>query len=311
MKVVFLVGATASGKSSLALDLAERFGGAILNSDSVQVYQDLLIGSAAPTVEEKRRVPHFLFQEVPPPNRITAGDYARMAMNHLENLKRKFPLVLIVGGTGFYLMALENGMLPVEKADPEIQSELEASLEEEGGARKLHEELCAKDPIAGKRISVADHYRLVRALEVIRRTGRPLSEIEKEHRETRPPFPYPLLKLGVRVAREKQRERIVLRTRKMLEEGLLEEVRGLMGRGLADWEPLQSVGYKEALRFLRGDSDIPDLKALEEKIVQSTLKLAKKQKTWFQRDAEIHWGEFDDPEFFRARVAEFMRESPT
>lgn len=303
MKVVFLVGPTASGKTGIALKLAEKFGGAILNADSVQVYGGLSIGSAAPTADEKSRAPHFFFQEIAPPERITAGDYARRARAILAELASRFPIVFVVGGTGFYLMALEKGMLPVEKSDPALQDEFARALEEEGGPERLHSELAARDPEAGKRISVQDHYRIARALEVIRRTGKPLTEIEREHREKADPFPYPLLKLGIRIDRDVLRGRIETRTKAMLSQGIVGEVQGLIEAGFGDWEPLQSVGYKETLEDLRSGGVKPDLEA---RIVQSTMKLAKKQRTWFQRDAEILWGEPEGFDFFEGRVREFL-----
>ena len=311
MKVVFVVGPTASGKSALALDWAEKFGGVILNADSVQIYQDLLIGSAAPSPEEKKRVPHFLFQEVAPPMRVTAGDFSRMAKAQLEVLAAgaKVPVVFVVGGTGFYLMALEKGMLPIDKADPQIQSKIEVELTLEGGPAKLHAELAHKDPVVATRISPQDHYRLVRALEILRRTGRRLSDIEEEHRQNAPRFPYPLLKLGVQADRDVLLQRVARRAQQMLESGLVDEVRGLVDRGFADWEPLKSVGYRETLAFLKGDPAIPSEQILSGAIVASSMRLAKKQKTWFQRDAEILWGKPDDPSSasrFQAALGAFL-----
>lgn len=306
MKVVFLVGPTASGKSDLGLSLAERFGGAILNADSVQIYQRLLIGSAAPSGEDLARVPHLLFQAVAPPARLTAGDYSRLAREALQECLERYPVVFVVGGTGFYLLALENGMLPIEKADANIQTAIETELAQDGGAARLHAELFEKDPVVGARISVNDHYRLVRALETLRRTGRRLSDIEAEYKASKPDFPYPLLKLGVSVDREKLRGRIETRTRRMLEAGLLQETQELIDEGFGDWGPLQSVGYKEAGQYLRGDHEMPDRAALEARIVQNTMRLAKRQRTWFQRDEQIHWGAADDVTFFASRVRDFL-----
>lgn len=306
MKVVFLVGPTASGKSDLGLNLAEQFGGAILNADSVQIYQRLVIGSAAPSKEDKARVPHLLFQTVPPPERLTAGDYSRLAREALAECRERYPVVFVVGGTGFYLLALENGMLPIEKADEKIQASIEGELAQDGGAARLHAELAEKDPIVGARISVNDHYRLVRALETLRRTGRRLSEIEAEYKASKPDFPYPLLKLGVSVDREELRGRIEKRTRRMVETGLLQETQDLIDEGFGDWDPLQSVGYKEAGQYLRGDQELPDREALEARIVQNTMRLAKRQRTWFQRDQQIHWGETGEVSFFASRVRDFL-----
>ena len=311
MKVVFVVGTTASGKSDLALQLAQEFGGAIINADSVQIYQHVLIGSAAPTKADFEKVPHFLFQKIAPPEKITAGIYSRLARETLDECRSQFPVVFVVGGTGFYFQALENGMLPVEKADEEIKAKLLSELEPTDGARLLYEELKNRDPLVAARISVNDHYRLVRALEIIRRTGRSLSEIEKEYKDSKPDFPFPLLKLGVQVDREVLRARVRARTQKMLKDGLLQETRDLIAQGLRDWDPLQSVGYKEAGQYLKKDPELPDLTALEERINHSTMHVAKRQRTWFQRDERILWGAPDDVAFFTSRVREFLGESTT
>ena len=305
MKVIFLVGPTASGKSGLALKLAEKFQGAILNSDSVQVYQDLLIGSAAPTNEEKKKVPHFFFQEVAPPEKITAADYARRAHEILKENENKFPVMFVVGGTGFYLLAFEKGMLPVEKADPEIQKELEEALGR-GEENDLHQRLQTLDPIAAQRISKNDHYRLVRALEICLRNGKPMSQIEKEHRDEAAPFPYDLLKIGIQPERETLRAHVRARTAGMLKNGLIQEVQGLMNRGFAEWEPLQSVGYKETLAYLQKDPELPNISALEERINQNTMRLTKKQRTWFQRDPDIRWAASAEGSFFEEQVTHFL-----
>lgn len=309
MKVVFLVGPTASGKSDLALELAARFGGVILNADSVQVYSELQIGSAAPSEADRARVPHELFQIIPPPGRITAGDYSKLALERLAALDGRVPVAFVVGGTGFYLMALEKGMLPIEKADPESRRALERELAAEGGQMKLHEELRRADPRAAARISPADHYRLVRAIEIVRRTGKPLTGIEDEHRREARPFPYPLLKLGVLVGRDELRGRVERRTRKMIESGLLGEVEGLVARGFADWEPLQSVGYRETLEFLAVDPASRSERDWAENISRATMRLAKKQMTWFRRDAGIRWLEPTDRDGWSAAVGSFLGEA--
>lgn len=306
MKVVFVVGPTASGKSSLAVALAQKFSGAILNADSVQVYQQLLIGSAAPTQKEKQLVPHFFFQEIAPPARITAGDFARRAHEHLKNLSEKFSVVFVVGGTGFYLQALEKGMLPIEKADALLQMQIESELTEPEGEEKLFAELTLRDPLAATRISKHDHYRLVRAIEIMRRRGVSLSQIESEHEAQAKPFAYPLLKIGLKIDRELLRERVHLRTKQMLQAGLVSEVQSLIDEGYSDWPPLQSVGYVETLRYLQKDSEIQDLAQLEKLIVQNTMRLAKKQRTWFQRDQAIVWSDFTNQDFCFEQVTKFL-----
>lgn len=285
-----VVGPTASGKSDLSLNLAEKTQGVILNADSIQMYQGLVIGAAAPTKEDQARCPHFLFGEVAPPQEITAGEYAARAHQVLAELAQKnTKVVYVVGGTGFYLQALEKGMMPVGKADPTHQARLEAELSVPLGAEKLHAELMQKDPITAGRISVNDHYRLVRALEIIRRTGRSFTEIQNEHKASEKCFPFPLLKLGVRGEKDTLNPRIQKRAEKMVMGGIINEVRNLLEAGFKTWAPLQSVGYRETISYLDGDAGIDSKERLIEAIALSTRQLAKKQRTWFARDPEIKW----------------------
>lgn len=283
--MIFVVGTTASGKSQWALDMAQAVSGVIVNCDSIQLYKSLDVGAAKPTLEERARVPHYLFDYVPEGEVMTAGNYSRDFFACLEKLHEGRP-IFVVGGTGFYFQAIEKGMYPVRPPVVEIQKEIAEILKAEEGAQKLYEEFCRLDPEAAKKIHARDHYRLGRAMELIRAEGKSLTQIQREFEEKRQPFPYPLLKLGPQWDREVLRERVALRTRKMLEAGLVVEVRELLTRGFGDWAALQSVGYKEVLEYLRaGHSE----EWLFENIVQNTMGLAKKQRTWFQRDPQIHW----------------------
>jgi tRNA dimethylallyltransferase len=304
IKVVFVVGPTASGKSELALRLAEKFQGAIINCDSIQLYKSVNIGSAKPSPEDFARAPHFLFDVVPEGQEITAGWYHREFFATIKSLEGKFPVVFVVGGTGFYFQAIEKGMYSIGAANPDIQRQVEAELEEEGGAECLYQELVRQDPATAEKISANDHYRLGRAIEMMRTHGRPVSEIKKEFAEQAEPFPYPLLKLGLKADREALAPRVELRTQKMLSAGLLKEVRGLLQRGFAEWSPLRSVGYKECVDFLQGR--IADEKQLFELIVQNTLRLAKRQRTWFRRDSDIVWVSPEEFSTAEAHLTKFL-----
>lgn len=284
-KIVFVVGATASGKSEWALRWAEEFNGVIFNCDSIQVYQKTNIGAAKATPEERARVPHFLIDYVAPPREMTAGEYARDFYAELEKVPASTP-VFVVGGTGFYFTAIEKGMYPVTQVAPELQAQVMAELALPGGPEKLHAELRAKDPDYGAKIHGADHYRLGRAIELIRSQGRTVTEIQREFSERQKPFPHPLLKVAPRWEKDDLDRRIQQRTEKMLAAGLIEEVQGLLDEGLETWAPLSSVGYRETLAHLKGLFTREELKA---EIAKNTRQLAKKQKTWFQRDKDIHW----------------------
>lgn len=279
---VLIVGATGSGKSALGLKLAGRFGGTILNCDSLQVYRRLDIGTAKPSPEERKSVPHELFDILDPGSFLTAGDFRREALSVLERKIPKGP-VYGVGGSGFYIQALEKGMFDSGKPDPAVEKKVREDLENLGPG-ELYAELARLDPEYAQAISPNDHYRLTRALVVIRGSGKPLTEFRKEFQGEK--FPYPLLKFGVRIEKERLLESVTQRTEAMLKAGFLDEVRELVAEGFADWPPLFSVGYKECQMCLRGELAEHELAA---RIVEKTMQLAKKQRTWFKRDPEIHW----------------------
>lgn len=287
-KVVFIVGATATGKSEWALQLAEKHQGVIVNCDSVQLYKKLEIGAAKPTAEERARVPHYLLDYVPPPNEITAGQYCRDFFECVDGLPPEKP-IFVVGGTGFYFMAIEKGMYPVLPIPAEIQKAIAEEFLVPGGGARLYQELLTKDPEYGSKIHVADHYRIGRALEMIRTHGKTVSQIKQEFSERQRPFPFPLLKLGPAWQREHLNQRIFLRSQKMLNDGLIDEVQALLDEGWGSWGPLSSVGYREVCEFLSSSNKLRDKSRLAEDIAVSTRQLAKKQRTWFQRDPEIHW----------------------
>jgi tRNA dimethylallyltransferase len=283
--VVFVVGTTASGKSQWALDMARSLSGSVVNCDSVQLYKSLDIGAAKPSFEEMALVPHHLYGYVLEGVAMTAGNYKRDFFQCMDKLPVGKP-AFVVGGTGFYFQAIEKGMYPVRKTPVEIQRQIAEILMTAEGTKELYAEFQRLDPEAAKKIHVQDHYRLGRAMELIRAEGKTLTQIQKEFSEKQVPFPYPLLKIGLRWDREVLRERVIARTQKMLDAGLVAEVEALLARGLGDWPALQSVGYKEVLQFL---AERKSSEWLFESIVQNTMGLAKRQRTWFQRDSEIHW----------------------
>lgn len=291
-KIVFLCGPTASGKTRLALKLATHFQGSIWNCDSVQAYQRLDIGSAKPTLQERDMCPHFLFDFVAPPTELTAGEYRRCFFENISQLENQSSEVLqkplfVVGGTGFYFQALEKGLFQVPPSQPETRKHFEDGLKEPGGEEKLYQQLKEKDPEALAWIKPQDHYRLVRALELLSLGFVP--SLEKSKKQNRAAdFPGDLLKLGLGLEKEQHRKLVRRRTEDMLRVGLIHEVEELFKEGFQRWAPLQSVGYKEVSEYLK-NGKIETPQALTERICQGTMKLIKKQKTWFHRDEEIHW----------------------
>ncbi len=280
-KCIFVVGPTASGKSAWALEQAEKHKGSIVNIDSIQLYKDLLIGSAAPTIQEKKRVPHLLYNYVAAPAEMTAGGYLRDFNQMVENLP-VFPL-FIVGGTGFYIQALEKGMFDIEPVPPEIRAAIEAELANDG-AGKLYAELQAGDPAT--KIHINDHFRLVRAVEILRHSDGIPSELRKADSENKNAFPFEYIKVGFDFEKSLYETPVRKRTALMIKSGIIEETRALKERGLSGWAPMQSVGYKETVAFLETGKS---LEWLAENIHISTMQLIKKQKTWFKRDSTILW----------------------
>lgn len=285
---VLIVGPTASGKSALGATLAAKYNGAILNCDSLQFYKRLDVGTAKPSPQDRAAVPHLLFDIAGPGEVLTAGDFRRLALAELDRELPHRP-VFGVGGSGFYIQALEKGVYDLPKPRVEIEAAVRLRLQEEGLAA-LYNELKIRDPEYGNRLNPHDAYRITRALIIIEDSGKTVTEVRRAFQPQ--PFPFPLLKLGLDPGRSDLRARIESRTAKMLSAGLVDEARELLAEGWEDWPPLKSVGYKECLLFLGGEIGLSQLPGL---ISEKTMQLSKRQRTWFKRDDEIHWLPSHDP----------------
>ena len=287
--LIAVVGPTASGKSALALRLARDAGGEIVSCDSQQVYRGLDIGTAKASPEERAAVPHHLIDVVDPDESFSAAEYARRARGALADITTRGHLPVVAGGTGLYLRALLEGLFDGPSRDEETRRRLEALARRFGDAR-LHRLLGHLDPTAAARIQPRDRVRTVRALEVYKATGRPLSE---HHREKAHPLEgYRTLVLGLEPDRLRLRQVVERRTRQMLERGLLDEVRGLLERGYGpDLRPLRAIGYREAVAVVQGRMAPAEAEAA---IVTATMRFAKRQMTWFRHQAKVTW--FPEPE---------------
>lgn len=286
MEVVFVVGPTATGKSELAKKIAFESEGEIVNCDSVQVYKELNIGSAKPSQEERKERPHHLYDFVPLTENFTAGDYARKAIEVLQEAEtRKVPKMIFVGGSGFYIQALLTGMYEVEKPSEDLKEKTLAQIEKMGWEWAF-DQIKEKDAAYAEKIHVNDHYRIQRALEVILGQGQKMSELQARSKEKGESFPYEYQMIGLECEREELRKRLEVRTDKMLEEGFITEVKDLVEKGYAEASPMMSVGYKEVQDHLNGAISREELAPA---IVQASMKLAKKQMTWFRRVKEVEW----------------------
>jgi tRNA dimethylallyltransferase len=289
LPIILLSGPTAVGKTELALEIAQRLGTEIVNADSMQVYRHMHIGTAKPTAEQRARVRHHLLDVADPDETFDAARYAELARPVIETLQGQGMIPLIVGGTGLYLKILTTGICPGAPGNHEIKQQLKLELAELG-LPKLHEELLRVDPEAGRRIHPHDRQRIVRALEVYRLTGSPLSLRQSQHRFNE--RIYPSIKIFLYRDRNVLYERINRRVLQMLDEGLLEEVRRLLARGCGpELKPMQSLGYKQMVAHLRG---VLSWDAAVSATQRATRHYAKRQLTWFRGDPEFRWFHADD-----------------
>ena len=302
-KVAVLIGPTAVGKTGAALALAERLGAEIVNADSLQVYRELDLGTAKPTLEERARVPHHLVDVAAPTESYDADRYSREGREALARLQRRGVPPLVVGGTGLYLKALLHGLFAEGEPRQEIRERLRRDLHGLGLDR-LHQRLAALDPATAERLHPRDTYRILRALEVMEATGKPLSELLAAHRFR--DCPYRVLKLGLTLPKEELAARIEARVEAMLAQGFLEEVAGLLSRYPPDLKPLNSLGYRHLGKFLRGEWAWEEA---VERLKIDTRHYAKRQLTWFKADPEVRWFHPGQIEAMAACLEEFFRSS--
>lgn len=292
LPLVAVVGPTASGKSSLAVQLARRWNGEVLACDSTQVYRGFDIGTAKPTVEERGSVPHHLLDLVDPSFPFTAGEYRARAVAVLDDLRQRGRLPILTVGTGLYLRALLEGLADAPARSQELRARLEAGANARS-LQYLHRVLRRLDPEAALRIGSRDRPKMIRAIEVCLLTGRTLTEI---HRSGRTPLDgYRPIKIGLAPPRVALCDRIDRRVRTMLDRGWLDEVAGLVRNGVPrDSKPFDFIGYNELRAHLEGTVT---LAVATKAIAQSTRRYAKRQVTWFRKEPLVHWlsGFGDDP----------------
>ncbi len=303
LPMAVVVGPTASGKSALGVWLAEEFGGEVLACDSTQLYRGFDIGTAKPTLEERRGVAHHLMDVLTPDVEATAGGYREMALAVLDDSRKRGKLPVLTVGTGLYLRALLEGLADVPQRSEELRERLRASAAEHGPGY-LHRLLKRLDPEAARKIAPEDEQKLIRAVEVCVLTRRPLSEV---HRTGRTPLQgWRAVKIGLMPPREALYERIHARTDAMLARGWMEEVRGLMKSELAEnAKPFNFIGYRELRDVLRGEKNLDEARAM---IQQGTRQYAKRQLTWFRKDAGVHWMEgFGDEQRVKETAREHLR----
>jgi tRNA dimethylallyltransferase len=308
--VVVVTGPTASGKSDLAIALARRFDGEIVNADSMQVFRYMDIGTAKPSVEERLQVPHHLFDVADPDENYSAGRYAKEARAAASAIHERGRVVFLTGGTGLYIRAFLDGLIETGVVDKALRERLENEQRraaEDGDPHRLHRRLAELDADAAERIHPNDVRRTVRALEILEQSGQRASTVREAHGFKDRPFR--TLHLAIDPGRAVLTERIDRRCEAMVGAGLLREVRALRERGYAsDLRPMQAIGYRHIQPVADG-SDI--LANAVESMKVDTRRFARRQNTWIRSVADAHWHDPSAPEAIFDRVGAFLSNDET
>jgi len=303
-KVIVIAGPTASGKTGLAVDLALSLGGEVINADSMQVYRYMDVGTAKPTVEERRGVVHHLLDVVDPDEAFNAAAFRQMALPLAKRICAGNIPCFIVGGTGLYIRSLLGGLVELPPSDPALRERLYAECDDKG-APELHQRLAKLDPERAESIHPNDRLRIVRALEIIQQTHRPSSDLLKRHRfKTRD---FLALKLCLRLDKETLYGRINQRTEKMITGGLIEETKGLLKKGYGPHlKPMTAIGYRHILNYLKGKWSLEEATTF---LKRDTRRYAKRQMTWFKAEPDMIPVNPKDRALVEEKIRVFLTES--
>ena len=279
-RILILTGPTCVGKTGLSLLIAEYLDTEIISADSMQIYRGMDIGTAKPSHDERRRVKHHMIDIVEPSERYSAGRYIDDVMPIIRSLHGRGVIPLVVGGTGLYIRAMTRGIFDAPQSDPELRAYLRELEEASPGI--LYGKLQELDPEKASLIKPGDLRRIIRALEVILKTGSPMSVLEREFTK---PLPYEFIKIGLTRQRRELYRMIEERVDEMFRQGLVEEVKRLLERNPSE-TPLQAIGYKEVIAYLRGEQSLDETVHL---VKRATKRYAKRQFTWFRKEPGIQW----------------------
>lgn len=289
-KVIFLMGPTASGKTSLAIDLYKSISSELISVDSALIYKGMDIGTAKPTAAELLDAPHHLIDILDPACAYSAADFRTDALRLIADIHSRGKTAILVGGTMLYFRTLLQGISPLPEADAEIRQQIEAEAAEHGWGY-LHQQLAEFDPVSAARIHPNDPQRVNRAVEVYRLTGKSLTELTEYKGE---PFPYPVQQFAINPTdRSELHQRIAVRFRQMLESGFAEEVKALMQRPdlHLDLPSMRCVGYRQMWLHLQGQ--LSEQEMIDQGIA-ATRQLAKRQLTWLRSWPELNWLKTED-----------------
>lgn len=283
--VIVIAGPTASGKTSLSIELAKKINGEIVSSDSMQIYKDMNIGSAKPTKEEMQGIKHYLIDEVLPTERFSVAEYKKRAEKAIDEILQKGKVPIVVGGTGLYINSLVYGIEYNEiEYDAKYRQNLTEISKTEEGLQKLYNEAKKIDEKAMEKISPKDTKRIIRILEIWKATGKTKTELEKESRKNEVKYDYRVF--GITMERSILYERINKRVDIMVESGLIEEVKNLIKKYPTFPTAMQAIGYKEIVEYLEGK--LTKEEAID-KIKQESRRYAKRQMTWFNKTKDLKW----------------------
>ncbi|HOJ92789.1 MAG TPA: tRNA (adenosine(37)-N6)-dimethylallyltransferase MiaA [Dictyoglomaceae bacterium] len=293
-----ILGPTATGKTTLSLELAKILPIEIVSVDSMQIYREMDIGTAKPSKEEREKVPHHLIDIVPPDYPFTVAEFKKRAEESIQDIYQREKIPLLVGGTPlYYKVLLGIFSIPYVPPDYALRERLREKLETEG-EEKFYEELKKIDPISALKIHPHDYKRVIRALEVYLKTGKPLSELAGSEKEEK----YYLSKIGLYMPKDLHYKILDERVDKMIEAGLVKEVRRLYEKGIDEKKPsMQGIGYKEILMYLKGEIGLEESIYL---IKKRTKLLVKRQYTWFKKEKDVHW--FDVSVYSLSQLAQIV-----
>ncbi len=278
-----IVGPTGVGKTAVTVEIARRLPVEVVSADARQFYKYMDIGTAKPAPEILREIPHHFVGFLDPAREYSAGQFAEDARQVIEEIFARGNIPLVVGGSGLYIRALLEGFFGTDFKDPQLRKKLEQRAKVEGNL-SLFEELQKIDPVSAAKIHPQNTKRVIRALEVYYLSSTPLSEWQRKNKN---PASFSYKKFGLRLPREILYSRINARVEEMFEQGLIEEVKNLVKKGYsADLNALNTIGYKEVIRFLQGELDLATCKEL---VKRNTRRYAKRQMTWFRKEKDIIW----------------------
>lgn len=302
--LIVVAGPTASGKTELAIDIANYVGGEIVSADSMQIYKYMNIGSAKPTQKERAKAVHHMIDFLEPDAEFSVADYTEMAHKVIADIYERGKIPIMAGGTGLYINSVVNDVTFGDMdTDYELRESLRKTAEEKGSEYLLHM-LSEFDEVSAKRLHPNNLRRIIRAIEFYKITGKPISEHQEETKKTQ--SRYNPLMLCVNWDREELYDRINRRVDMMMDEGLLDEVKRLMDMGYTkDLNSMQGIGYKEVMDYFDGKASLEETVEI---IKQSSRRYAKRQLTWFRRDERIHYVSSENPfEEAKLLIDDFLR----